>query len=158
MTVSLGYPVRCRPAAPAGARPFFNPGHSPSSTRIARASSPGRRRGGQAEACFPWVSIVTLRAIEATCSHEYLCLNLRAIDDEKFEIVGFPGPTAGAGGGDVTSPCSTDRRRVSVSFSLCCRRYLLRVVLRGPAAALPPVCLLQYFECSFGRLRRVLQW
>lgn len=119
-----GIPVRSLPP-PAAAGASLSSTPTPPSTRIARASSPGRRRGGQAEACFPWVSIVTLRAIDATCSHEYLCLNLRAIDDEKFEIVGFPGPTAGAGRGRC-------------NFSLVITDATYRFPSRCAAGAVPP--------------------
>ena len=139
--VSLPWiPVRSLPAAASvGSTPFFNPYPSfdPHCPRVLSGPS----EGGQAEACFPWVSIVTLRAIDATCSHEYLCLNLRAIDDEKFEIVGFPGPTAGAGGGDVTSPWAAPIRG-AYRFPSCCAAGAAPPCSAAPSRCGIPSCLL----------------
>ena len=61
------------------------------------------------------------------------------------------------GGGDVTSPWLSPMPRIGFLLVVLQARCL-PVLLRRPAAAFPPVCLRQYFECSFSRLRRVLQW
>ena len=101
----------------------------------------GPSEGGQAEACFPWVSIVTLRAIEGTCSNEDLCLNLRSIDDEKFETVGFPGPTAGAGGGYVISPWAAPIG-AAYRFPSRCAAGAAPRCSAGPSQCGIPSCLL----------------
>ena len=140
MTLSLPrIPVRSLPAAAGGTLSSIP---TPPPLRPASPARPLRAvGGGQAEACFPWVSIVTLRAIDATCSHDGLCLNLRSIDDEKFEIVGFPGPTARAGGGDVISPWAAPIG-AAYRFPSRCAAGAAPRCSAGPSQCGIPSCLL----------------